>query len=201
MRFLCVSHAFLLTTRFMRFLRFLCVSYAFLVRFLCVSCAKELEFCSSYRAARRIFHRIDPGWSNETIDSESSIDSIIIVVLDSLELFPTWQVFVGAGAVIGPGSIGAKCARAKVMDSLLYALPFHAELPECYSYHCFLRMSKSGIWEPKSGSQRNVSSTQLGILMLSCRSPARLTSYFVVHISLDVVLSEPGSIDNLYNKT
>ena len=35
-------------------------------------------------------------------------------------------------------------------------------------------------------------------LMSSCRSPARLTSYVVVHISLHVDLPEPGSFDILW---
>ena len=34
------------------------------------------------------------------------------------------------------------------------------------------------------------------LLMLTCRSPARLT-FYGVHIFLDIILSEPGSIDIL----
>ena len=36
----------------------------------------------------------------------------------------------------------------------------------------------------------------LMLVMLTCRSPARLT-FYGVHIFLDVILSEPGSIDIL----
>ena len=32
------------------------------------------------------------------------------------------------------------------------------------------------------------------LLMLTCQSPARLT-FYGVHIFLDIILSEPGSID------
>ena len=176
----------------MRFMRFSCVSCAFLVHSGPGGYSMRRPGPGGYSIGSTQDGQTKQLTQKVRLTRSSSLSSILLT---------EWQVFVGAGAVIGPGSIGAKCARAKVMDSLLYALPFHAELHECYSYHCFLRMSKSGIWEPKSGSQRNVSSTRLGILMLSCRNPARLTSYVVVHISLDVVLSEPGSIDILCNKT